>query len=137
MKGGAPLEALARTHTVLFDKTGTLTVGGARLLSIEPAPGEMPDHVLQLGAALEQASHHVLARAVVQAALDRELPLPLPCEVQETIGSGVRGVIDGENVVAGSRDLIYAHREPEDWALRVIRRASWRSAAPMVCAAAA
>ena len=65
VKGGAPLEALARTHTVLFDKTGTLTVGGARLLSIETAPGETPDRVLQLGAALEQASHHVLARAVV------------------------------------------------------------------------
>ena len=51
VKGGAPLEALARTHTVLFDKTGTLTVGGARLLSIEAAPGETPDRVLQLGAA--------------------------------------------------------------------------------------
>jgi P-type E1-E2 ATPase len=58
VKGGAPLEALARTHTVLFDKTGTLTVGGARLLSIEAAPGETLDRVLQLGAALEQASHH-------------------------------------------------------------------------------
>ena len=31
IKGGAPLDALAQTHTVLFDKTGTLTVGGARL----------------------------------------------------------------------------------------------------------
>ena len=128
VKGGAPLEALARTHTVLFDKTGTLTVGGARLLSIEIAPGETPDRVLQLGAALEQASHHVLARAVVQAALDRGLPLPLPRDVHETMGSGIHGVIDGKTVSAGSRDLIYAHREPEDWALRVIRRASWRSA---------
>ena len=128
VKGGAPLEALARTHTVLFDKTGTLTVGGARLLSIEAAPGEVPDRVLQLGAALEQASHHVLARAVVQAALDRGLPLPLPRDVHETMGSGIHGVIYGKNVSAGSRDLIYAHRKPEDWALRAIRRASWRSA---------
>jgi P-type E1-E2 ATPase len=106
VKGGAPLEALARTHTVLFDKTGTLTVGGARLLSIEPAPGEQADQVLQLGAALEQASHHVLAGAVVQAALDRGLPLPMPRDVRETMGSGIAGVIDGQQVSAGSRDLI-------------------------------
>ena len=43
IKGGAALEALARTHTVLFDKTGTLTVGGARLIAVETAPGESPD----------------------------------------------------------------------------------------------
>ena len=128
VKGGAPLEALARIHTVLFDKTGTLTVGGARLLSIEVAPGEQADRVLQFGAALEQASHHVLAGAIVQAALDRGLRLPMPRDLRETMGSGVHGVIDGMQVSAGSRDLIYAHREPEEWAQRVIRRASWRSA---------
>jgi heavy metal translocating P-type ATPase len=128
VKGGAPLEALARTHTVLFDKTGTLTVGGARLLWIESAPGEQADRVLQLSAALEQASHHVLASAVVGAALDRGLPLPMPRDVRETVGSGICGVIDGMSVSAGSRDLIYGHRQPEEWALRVIRRAAWRSA---------
>ncbi len=128
VKGGAPLEALARIHTVLFDKTGTLTVGGARLLSIEVAPGEDADNVLRLGAALEQASHHVLASAIVQAALDRGLHLPMPRDLQETVGSGVHGLIDDAQVSAGSRDLIYAHREPEEWARRVIRRASWRSA---------
>ena len=62
VKGGAPLETLARAHTVLFDKTGTLTVGGARLLSVEVAPGENTEEVLMLGASLEQASNHVLAK---------------------------------------------------------------------------
>lgn len=128
VKGGAPLEALARTHTVLFDKTGTLTVGGARLLSIEVAPGEQAERVLQLGAALEQASHHVLAGAIVQAALDRGLQLLMPRNLRETVGSGIHEIIAGEQISAGSRDLIYAHREPEQWALRVVRRASWRSA---------
>ena len=66
VKGGGPIEKLARAHTVLFDKTGTLTVGGARLLSIEAAPGESADEVLRLCACLEQASHHVLAAAIVR-----------------------------------------------------------------------
>jgi P-type E1-E2 ATPase len=43
IKGGGPLETLARAHTVMFDKTGTLTVGGARLVAIETAPGEDPN----------------------------------------------------------------------------------------------
>jgi P-type E1-E2 ATPase len=68
VKGGGPLEALARAHTVLFDKTGTLTIGGARLLSIEVAPGENADEVLAMAASLEQASHHILAAAIVRAA---------------------------------------------------------------------
>jgi P-type E1-E2 ATPase len=106
VKGGGPLEALARAHTVLFDKTGTLTVGGARLLSIETAPAESADEVLMLGASLEQASHHVLAKAVVQAGIERGLKLNVPDQVRESIGSGLQGVIDGRCVRAGSRDMI-------------------------------
>src|ERR1700680_1898229 len=108
VKGGGPLEALARAHTVLFDKTGTLTVGGARLLSIEVAPGEMADEVLMLGASLEQASHHVLAGAIVQAGVERGLSLKIPEHVRESMGSGLHGVIEGGHVSAGSRDLIFA-----------------------------
>ena len=128
VKGGGPLEALARAHTVLFDKTGTLTVGGARLLSVEVAPGETVDEVLMLGASLEQASHHVLASAIVQAGAERGLSLKVPEQVRETMGSGLHGVIDGRHVVAGSRDLIFAGARVGEWASRAIRRASWRSA---------
>lgn len=128
VKGGGPLEALARAHTVIFDKTGTLTVGGARLLSIEVAPGENADEVLQLGASLEQASHHVLAEAIVQAAVARGLRLKVPRDVRESMGSGLCGVIDGRRVSAGSRDMILARRHAEEWALRAARRAAWRSA---------
>ena len=128
VKGGGPLEALARAHTVLFDKTGTLTVGGARLLSIEVAPGETADDVLMLGASLEQASHHILAAAIVQAAAERGLSLKLPEQVKETMGSGLHGVVDGRRVSAGSRDMILSRQNPPEWALRAVRRASWRSA---------
>jgi heavy metal translocating P-type ATPase len=128
VKGGGPLEALARAHTVLFDKTGTLTVGGARLLSIEVAPGENADEVLMLGASLEQASHHVVARAIVEAGAERALRLKVPGEVRESIGSGLQGVIDGRRVAAGSRDMIFPGGHVSEWASRAIRRASWRSA---------
>jgi len=128
VKGGGPLEALARAHTVLFDKTGTLTVGGARLLSVEVAPGESADEVLMLGASLEQASHHVLAHAIVEAGTARGLGLKVPEQVRESLGSGLSGVIEGRRVAAGSRDMIYGSARVEEWALRAIRRASWRSA---------
>jgi heavy metal translocating P-type ATPase len=128
VKGGGPLEALARAHTVLFDKTGTLTVGGARLLSVEVAPGESVEEVLALGASLEQASHHVLAGAVVQAGLERGLKLKVPEQVAESVGSGLSGVIDGLKVSAGSRDMILGGGAVAPWVARAIRRASWRSA---------
>ena len=128
VKGGGPLEALARAHTVMFDKTGTLTVGGARLLSVEVAPGETADEVLVLAASLEQASHHVLAGAIVQAATERGLAIKLPGEVREAMGSGLHGVVEGRHVSAGSRDMILARGNVPEWALRAVRRASWRSA---------
>jgi heavy metal translocating P-type ATPase len=128
VKGGGSLEALARAHTVLFDKTGTLTIGGARLLSVEAAPGENADEVLLLAASLEQASHHVLAKAIVEAGAARGLKLKVPERVRETVGSGLHGVIEGRRVSAGSRDMILANGNPAPWAARAIRRASWRSA---------
>lgn len=127
-KGGGALEALARAHTVLFDKTGTLTVGGARLLSVEIAPGENPDEVLALAASLEQASHHVIAKAIVAAARERGVALKPPAHVREIMGTGLSGVIDGRRVVAGARHLVLPHAAPAPWELRAIRRASWRSA---------
>ena len=128
VKGGGPLEALARAHTVMFDKTGTLTVGGARLLSVEVAPGESAEEVLMLGASLEQASHHVLARAIVEAATARGLILQVPEQVRESMGSGLHGVIEGRKVAAGSHDMIYGGGRAGEWASRAMRRASWRSA---------
>jgi heavy metal translocating P-type ATPase len=128
IKGSGPLEALARTHTVMFDKTGTLTVGGARLVAIEAAPGHSTDEILRLAASIEQASHHVVAATIVEAALAKGLKLSVPTQVRETMGSGVEGVVDGRPVRAGSHQLVYGARKPEAWAVRALRRAAWRSA---------
>ena len=128
MKGGGPLEALARAHTVMFDKTGTLTVGGARLVAIETAADESADNVLQLAASLEQASHHVMAAAIVAAAVTKGLSLKMAETVTETMGAGLEGRLDGHDIRVGSYPLVFGARRPEPWAQRAIRRASWRSA---------
>ena len=128
IKGGGPLEALARTHTVMFDKTGTLTVGGARLVAIETAPGQHADEVLRLAASLEQASHHVVAAAIVSAARAKGLVLELPSKVRESMGSGLEGVVEGKKLCVGSHGLVHGSRKPEEWAVRALRRAAWRSA---------
>ena len=128
VKGGGPLESLARIRTVLFDKTGTLTVGGARLTAVEAPHGQNRDEVLQIAASLEQVSRHVLAKAVIEAAKSRGLRLDLPSDVHETAGIGLEGSLAGRHVVVGSKRLVYADRKPDAWALRALRRASWRSA---------
>ena len=128
IKGGAPLDALARTHTVLFDKTGTLTVGGARMIAVETAPGEDAGEVLRLAGSLEQASQHVVAAAIVAAAAGKRLALQVPEQVHEVMGSGLEGMIEKRRVRVGSFSLVYGARRPDEWAARALRRASWRSA---------
>jgi heavy metal translocating P-type ATPase len=128
VKGSGPLEALAQTHTVMFDKTGTLTVGGARLVAIEIAPNQRADDILRLAASLEQASHHVVARAIVEAAMAKGVKLSTPSDVHETMGAGLEGVVDKRTIRVGSHQLVNGTRRPEAWAVRALRRAAWRSA---------
>lgn len=128
IKGSGPLEALAHAHTVMFDKTGTLTVGGARLVAIEVAPGQSAEEVLRIAGSLEQASHHIVATAIVDAAHAKGLRLGVPSQVRETMGSGLEGIVDGKVAKVGSHQLVYGARKPEPWAVRALRRAAWRSA---------
>ena len=128
VKGSGPLEALAQTHTVMFDKTGTLTVGGARLVAIEVAPNQRADDILRLAASLEQASHHVVAMAIVEAAMAKGVKLSTPLDVRETMGAGLEGVVDKRTIRVGSHQLVNGASKPEAWAVRALRRAAWRSA---------
>jgi soluble P-type ATPase len=112
----------------MFDKTGTLTIGGARLVAIEAAPGQSVEEILRIAGSLEQASHHVVAAAIVEAATGRGLKLSVPSEAREMMGSGLEGVIDGQTVRVGSHQMVYGARKPDVWAMRALRRAAWRSA---------
>jgi heavy metal translocating P-type ATPase len=122
VKGGGPLEALARSRVLLFDKTGTLTAGRPHLASVEAPDGD-PDELLRLAAALEQASPHVLGAAIVHAARKRGLAISLPSEVVETAGRGVVGVVDGKAVAVGSAGFLSGPDGLPGWARELRRRA--------------
>ena len=70
----------------------------------------------------------MVAAAIVSAALARGLTLQTPEQVRETMGSGLEGRVGGKQVRVGSHQLVCGPGQPESWAVRALRRASWRSA---------
>lgn len=101
VKGGKAMETLARVKALVIDKTGTLTHGQARIVEIRPVVGLSPEGLLQLAASLEQASKHVIARALVSEAQAMALDLLPPIAVAEVPGEGLEGIVDGRRVVVG------------------------------------
>ncbi|MBT9329955.1 heavy metal translocating P-type ATPase [Paracidobacterium acidisoli] len=101
-KGGESLERLARVDTVVFDKTGTITLGKPGVTALYPAAGVSEADLLTAAAAIEQRSEHPIAKAIVQAALERRLTLPSVQNVTAAPGRGVHGFTDGHQVAAGN-----------------------------------
>ncbi len=106
LKGGAVLESLARIESAAFDKTGTITGGRPEVVRVVAEDGWGEDEVVSLAASAEQYSGHVLAQAIVTYAREEEMPLVSASEAHEDAGSGVRAVIDGNEVKIGSRTYV-------------------------------
>jgi len=95
IKSAHALELAGRARTVVFDKTGTLTLGQPVVSAIEPAdPAVDVEAILRLAASVEAVSEHPIARAVVQAAVARDVALRPVSEFRAIPGEGVRGVVD-------------------------------------------
>jgi Cu+-exporting ATPase len=93
------LETVDGVDTVVFDKTGTLTTGAMAVTDVQPRPGEHADLVLVRAAAVESASEHPVAAAIVAAAHARGLtPRSRPERFVNDPGTGVVGVVDGVEV---------------------------------------
>ena len=106
IKGAGPLEAMARTRILILDKTGTLTDGRPQIVSIDSYDGAGEDDILRLAGALDQASKHPVAQAIVTAAKARGLVLPVPSEVTEIPGEGVVGSVEGHKVIVGGDTFV-------------------------------
>jgi heavy metal translocating P-type ATPase len=106
VRNGTALELLAQVDTVVFDKTGTLTHGRPAVASVEVLGGTTADALLHAAAAIEIGSGHLLARSVVDEALERGLGIGAATEIVEHAGRGVTGIVDGHRVTAGNRALV-------------------------------
>ncbi|MCG5432331.1 cadmium-translocating P-type ATPase [Mycobacterium sp. MYCO198283] len=92
------LEAVTRVDTVVFDKTGTVTTGVMAVTDVRPEEGEDAGEALRLAAAVESASEHPIATAIVAAARERGLSVPPVTDFVSVPGEGVRGTVAGREI---------------------------------------
>jgi Cu+-exporting ATPase len=128
IKGPEVLESTRRIDTIVLDKTGTVTTGVMTLRDAIAAPGEQPDEVLRLAAALEDSSQHPIARAIAAGARDTVGDLPTVSNFKSLEGRGVQGVVDGHVVLAGRPRLF----ELPDELAKPMRQAESDGATPVV-----
>lgn len=99
---GEALQLLRDAKVVALDKTGTLTEGRPTLTDLRTVEGLDENEVLARVAAIEAKSEHPLARALVQAAKDRDLAFEEATNFESLTGLGVRGSVKGVRVEVGS-----------------------------------
>jgi Cu+-exporting ATPase len=105
-KNAAAIELLRDVDTLVIDKTGTLTEGKPKLVTVQPAKGIAADQLLQFAASLERASEHPLAAAIEAGAAERGVQPKQVEEFDSITGMGVKGRVDGHEIVLGNLKLI-------------------------------
>ena len=102
IKNAESLERMEKVDTLVVDKTGTLTEGKPAVVAIETAEGFDSQEVLRLAASLERSSEHPLALAIVRDAEAKGLAISEPGDVDQPVGKGITGIVDGYRLVAGN-----------------------------------
>ncbi|MGY5033091.1 heavy metal translocating P-type ATPase, partial [Streptomyces sp. 900116325] len=109
IKGPEVLETTRRIDTIVLDKTGTVTTGRMTLLDVHATADTAADkaQLLRLAGALEHASEHPIAQAVAAGARERTgAALPAVQDFANVPGLGVRGTVDGHQVLVGRPKLL-------------------------------
>lgn len=110
-RDAAAIEQLRQVDTLVVDKTGTLTRGQPSLQRVVALEDYNEERVLIVAASLDQGSEHPLARAIVEAARDRQLALEDVTEFESSSGIGVTGTIStsttkGQQLALGNTALM-------------------------------
>ena len=108
VKGGRYLEAMAEADTIVFDKTGTLTKAQPTVKQVVAFNGMSENELLRIAACLEEHFPHSMAKAVVQAAVERRLVHEeLHSKVEYIVAHGISSKINDKKVVIGSYHFVF------------------------------
>ena len=102
IKGGAYLEALGKLRALAVDKTGTITEGRPSVAQVVLVTAKSEEEVLRIAAGIDAHSEHPLAKAVVEAAQQRNIPITRATGYQARTGKGAEGEVDGHSYFVGN-----------------------------------
>ncbi|NKQ52520.1 copper-translocating P-type ATPase [Amycolatopsis sp. K13G38] len=102
LKSQQALESARVIDTVVLDKTGTLTTGEVAVTGVRASADTTPEAALRLAGAVERASEHVIAKAIVAACG----AVPAVGDFRALPGLGAQGTVDGQHVLVGSVRLL-------------------------------
>ena len=100
------LERARNVNLVIFDKTGTLTRGQQGVVGIVTVEGLPQEEALAEATAVEQDSEHMIARALIDAALERHIHVPAASDFQALPGRGVQATVNGRVLQVGGPRLL-------------------------------
>jgi Cu+-exporting ATPase len=101
IKGPEVLESTRIVDTIVLDKTGTVTTGVMSLVAVHAGPDTESGDLLRLAGSVEHASEHPIARAIADEVVAAGQPLQPVEGFRSERGLGVRGLVDGHEVVVG------------------------------------
>lgn len=108
VKGGKFLELVEAADTIVFDKTGTLTKATPTVVEVVPFVDEDPGELLRIAACLEEHFPHSMAKAVVNAALEKGLTHEEKhSKVEYIVAHGNSSKVDCKKVIIGSRHFVF------------------------------
>jgi Cu+-exporting ATPase len=106
IRGGEALETTHRIRAIVMDKTGTLTKGEPSVTDIVESGGYKKEDILRYAASAEKGSEHPLGEAIVNRAVDGNLPLINPESFNAIAGHGIEATLGGRALLLGNAKLM-------------------------------
>jgi len=110
IKDAEALETAEKITHLIVDKTGTLTAGKPQVTEVVAIEPFEENALLSLAATVELQSEHPLARAVVDEATQKGVPVRDATEFQSITGAGIKGIVNGKDVLAGNQEFLQSNR---------------------------